>query len=208
MEIRNEVLFRMYFLLFGLVLPFACLVAFKTYSVAIKDGQKWRDLGASQNIKLKNLEAHRGNILSSDGSLLATSIPYFDVYFDPVAPKDLDFNEKIDSLAFVLHHSLGWKKSASQISKQLKNLRKSGKNRRLPIKKKIAYTELNKIKNFPLFHYGQFKGGLIIEQSSKRRMPFNLLAQRTIGYLREGAKPVGIEGSFNNTLKTFFYNKR
>ena len=69
MEIRNEVLFRMYFLLFGLVLPFACLVAFKTYSVAIKDGQKWRDLGASQNIKLKNLEAHRGNILSSDSSL-------------------------------------------------------------------------------------------------------------------------------------------
>jgi cell division protein FtsI (penicillin-binding protein 3) len=201
MEIRNEVLFRMYFLLFGLVLPFACLVAFKTYSVAVKDGQKWRDLGASQNIKLKNLEAHRGNILSSDGSLLATSIPYFDVYFDPVAPKDLDFNEKIDSLAFVLHHSLGWNKSASQISKQLKTLRKSGKNRRFLIKKKIAYTELNKIKNFPLFHYGQFKGGLIIEQSSKRRMPFNLLAQRTIGYLREGAKPVGIEGSFNNTLK-------
>ena len=32
-------------------------------------------------------------------------------------------------------------------------------------------------------------------------MPFNLLAQRTICYLRDGAKPVGIEGSFNNTLK-------
>ena len=201
MEIRNEVLSRMYFLLFGLVLPFACLVAFKTYSVAIKDGQKWRDKGASQNIKLKNLEAHRGNILTSDGSLLATSIPYFDVYFDPVAPGDIDFKEKIDSLAFVLHHSLGWDKSPSQISAQLKNLRKSEKNRRFLIKKKISYTELNKIKNFPLFHYGQFKGGLIIEQSSKRRMPFNLLAQRTIGYLREGAKPVGIEGSFNNTLK-------
>lgn len=201
MEIRNEVLFRMYFLLFGLVLPFACLIAFKTYSVAIKDGQKWRDKGAAQNIKLKNLEAHRGNILTSDGALLATSIPYFDVYFDPVAPKDLDFNEKVDSLAFVLHHDLGWDKSPSQISNQLKNLRKSEKNRRFLIKKKVAYTELNKIKSFPLFHYGQFKGGLIIEQSSKRRMPFNLLAQRTIGYLREGAKPVGIEGSFNNTLK-------
>jgi len=201
MEIRNEVLFRMYFLLFGLVLPFACLVAYKTYTLSIVEGEKWRKKGKEQNIKLKNLEANRGNIYAEDGALLATSIPYFDVYFDPVAPSDTDFNEHIDSLALLLYRDLAWKDKPATVRSKLYGLRKSERNRRIPIKRKIAYTELNRIKNFPLFRLGQFKGGLIIEQSSKRRMPFDLLAQRTIGYLRPGAMPVGIEGSFNNTLK-------
>lgn len=201
MEVKNEVLFRMYFLLFGLVLPFACLVAYKSYFLTIVEGEKWKKLGKEQNIKLKNLEANRGNIYTSDGALLATSIPYFDVFFDPVASAEIDFNQQIDSLSYLLHHSLGWQKSPKSIRAELSQLRKTGKNRRISIKRKISYTELNRIKQFPLFRLGQFKGGIIVEQSSKRRLPFNLLAQRTIGYLREGAMPVGIEGSFNNTLK-------
>jgi len=201
MEIRNEVLFRMYFLLFALVLPFAGVVAYKSYFLTMVEGEKWRKKGKEQNIKLKNLEANRGNIYTADGALLATSIPYFDVYFDPVAPSDIDFNQSVDSLALLLSKSLGWRDKPQSVSNKLKVLRKTKKNRRLLISRKINYTELNKIKNFPLFRLGQFKGGLIVEQSSKRRMPFDLLAQRTVGYLREGSLPVGIEGSFNNTLK-------
>jgi len=201
MEIRNEVLFRMYFLLFALVLPFAGVVAYKSYFLTMVEGEKWRKKGKEQNIKLKNLEANRGNIYTADGALLATSIPYFDVYFDPVAPSDIDFNQSVDSLALLLSKSLGWRDKPQSVSNKLKVLRKTKKNRRLLISRKINYTELNKIKNFPLFRLGQFKGGLIVEQSSKRRMPFDLLAQRTVGYLRDGSLPVGIEGSFNNTLK-------
>jgi cell division protein FtsI (penicillin-binding protein 3) len=201
MEVRNEVLLRMYFLLFGLVLPFACLVAYKSYRLSIVEGEKWRKLGKNQNIKLKNLEANRGNIYTSDGALLATSIPYFDVFFDPVAPSDSDFDDHIDSLALLLAKNRMDGETPLSLGNKLKALRKNSKNRRLPIQRKISYTELNKLKQYPLFRLGQFKGGLIVEQSSKRRMPFNLLAQRTIGYLREGAMPVGIEGSFHNVLK-------
>ena len=48
---------------------------------------------------------------------------------------------------------------------------------------------------------GQFKGGLICERKENREIPFQLLAKRTIGYEREGIKPIGIEGAYNQILK-------
>ena len=52
-----------------------------------------------------------------------------------------------------------------------------------------------------IFKLGQFKGGLICERKENREKPFHLLAKRTIGYEREGIKPIGIEGAYNQILK-------
>jgi cell division protein FtsI (penicillin-binding protein 3) len=41
---------------------------------------------------------------------------------------------------------------------------------------------------------------LIVQRNSERKRPFGIAARRTIGYVREGAVPVGLEGYFNETL--------
>jgi len=201
MEMRNEVLSRMYFLLFAGILPLACLTAYRTYVLAVEEGEKWKGKGQQANVRFKDLEANRGNILAADGSLLATSIPYFDIFFDPVAPEESDFQSKVDSLALLFHHSLGWTEAPKSIAARLRNLRKSKSNRRLPVIRRISFTRLHEIRTFPLFRLGQFSGGFIVEKSSQRRMPFGLLAQRTVGYLRKDARSVGLESSFDAALR-------
>jgi cell division protein FtsI (penicillin-binding protein 3) len=201
MDIKNEVLYRVYFLLFGLILPAAVVIVYRTVQIAVVQGEDWRALGKDNNVKYHEIKADRGNIFSSDGSLLATSIPYFDLYFDPVAPSDRDFANHIDSLAYAWATYIDDTYTPGGLAQYLTQLRLDSTQRRLPVKRKISFAEKKRIENFPLFRLGQFKGGLIAEQRSDRRRPFGLLAQRTVGYVREGAKPVGLEGYFNVYLE-------
>ena len=85
--------------------------------------------------------------------------------------------------------------------KLLKNARDS-KNRYLLIARNLGYNDQVKIKNFPLLNLGSFKGGLIIEQKTKRDYPMGGVAQRTIGYERKDdqgnvTRP-GIDGAFGS----------
>ena len=50
-------------------------------------------------VKNFTIPANKGNVYSSDGSLLATSIPEYTVYFDAVAPSDKNFKENIEGLS-------------------------------------------------------------------------------------------------------------
>ncbi|MBK7964842.1 MAG: hypothetical protein IPK10_05860 [Bacteroidetes bacterium] len=54
-----------------------------------------------------------------------------------------------------------------------------------------------------MFRLGQNKGGLIVDQLSRREKPFKLLASRTVGYKMENdaIESVGIEGAFDNNLR-------
>lgn len=201
MDIKNEVLYRVYFLLFGLVLPAAVVIVYRTVQIAVFQGESWRKMGEENNVRFREIPADRGNIFSSDGSLLSTSIPYFDLYFDPVAPSDRDFANNIDSLAYAWATYIDDTYTPGGLAQYLTQLRLDSTQRRLPVKRKISFAEKKRIENFPLFRLGQFKGGLIAEQRSDRRRPFGLLAQRTVGYVREGAKPVGLEGYFDPYLK-------
>jgi len=61
----------------------------------------------SRTIHIDTIPAMRGNIYSSDGSLLATSLPYYEVAFDPGVAKKKYFDERVDSLATLLAQTFG-----------------------------------------------------------------------------------------------------
>lgn len=75
-------------------------MVWRTINISVVQGEDWRQRGKDNYVRFKAIEADRGNILAMDGSVLSTSIPYFDLYFDPVAPQVKDFNENIDSLSY------------------------------------------------------------------------------------------------------------
>lgn len=201
MNIKNEVLYRVYFLLFGIIAPAAVMLLYRTIQISIIQGEEWRKQGQDNYVRYKEIPAERGNIFSADGSLLATSIPYFDLYFDPVSPSDRDFNLYIDSLSLTWASLIDDTYTVGGLRERLIQLRQDSSNRHVLVKRRVSYAEKRQIEQFPLFRLGQFKGGLITEQRSDRRRPFGMLAQRTIGYVREGAKPVGLEGFFDQNLK-------
>jgi cell division protein FtsI (penicillin-binding protein 3) len=201
MEIKNEILYRIYFLLFGVFIPIAVIMVYRTVVISVAEGERWRQQGENNYVHFKEIPADRGNILALDGSVLSTSIPHFDLYFDPVAPQAKDFNENIDSLSYCLARYVDDSYTPGGLREYFIHARADSSNRHILIKKGATFIEKAKIEKYPLFNKGRFRGGLIVEQRNERRRPFGLLAQRTIGYVRENAKPVGIEGAMDSILR-------
>lgn len=205
LNIKNEVLVRLY-LLAAAVLFVAFVIAGRLYQLSVVQAPRWEAKADSLFLKFVDVHADRGNILADDGSLLATSLPFFDVHFDAKAEGLTDevFYQNVDSLAFMLSTYIDQQYTPGAYRDWLIQLRQSDASTRgiryVPIAKNLSYKKMLMLKDFPLFRLGRFKGGLIVEQNPKRERPFKMLAQRTIGYVREGALPVGLEGSFDNVL--------
>ncbi|MGZ3753891.1 MAG: penicillin-binding protein [Mucilaginibacter sp.] len=197
MSIRTNILLRVY-IAFGLILLFAGAVLVQLYRVQFVQGQKWKAMSKSFSTHYENVEATRGNILSVDGSLLATSVPEYEVRMDMLAGSIADdkvFYEKIDSLAIKLSQ-LYPDKSATEFSRMLRDGRKEG-NRYQLIRRKVTYQELKQMQKFPLIGQGKHRGVLLVIAQNRRIRPFQSLAARTIGYKNENVKnAVGLEGAF------------
>ncbi len=201
MNIRTDILLRVY-LSFGLIVLFAIAVLAKLFHLQYVEGDEWRAMADSLSTRYVDVEAVRGNIYSDDGSLLATSVPEYDLRMDLLAPgieSDDVFYAKVDSLAATL--SAFFKdKSSAQYSRQLKQARKDG-NRYYLLKRDVGHQELKEVKAFPIFNLGKYKGGLIAERKNKRILPFTNLAARTIGYkVPEEDVHVGLEGAYGGYI--------
>ena len=200
MNIRTDILLRVY-IAFGLIVLFAFAVLFKLFHVQYVEGNKWRAMADSLSTRFANVEASRGNIYSIDGSLLATSVPEYEIRMDMLAggiEKDTDFYEKIDSLASKLSSFFG-DKSSRKYSRMLRQARQD-RERYVLLKRHVTHQQLKVIRKFPIFNMGRYKGGLISVQQNKRIMPFGALAARTIGYKNENVQPVGLEGAYGSYI--------
>ncbi|MGZ3820234.1 MAG: penicillin-binding protein [Mucilaginibacter sp.] len=203
MSIRTNILIRVY-LAFGLILVFAGAVMVQLCRVQFVQGKKWKAMSSSLSTQYMNVEAARGNIFASDGSLLATSVPEYELHMDMLAggiADDKVFQDKVDSLAASLSQFFG-DMSVREYSRMLRDARKDGDRYQL-IRRKVTFQELKQIRKFPIFNLGKYKGGLIVIQENKRILPFRSLAARTIGYKNDNAKnaagksvAVGLEGAY------------
>ncbi len=198
-NLKKDILSRVY-LVYAFVTLFALVILGQTFNVQYVQGAEWREKAENLTTGFKNIEAVRGNLYAADGSLLATSVPIYEVRFDAntEALTDDIFYEGIDSLCLQLS-GLFPSKSKQQYKAELIAARKKGSRYHL-IKRNVKYTELKELKEFKIFKRGKFKGGLIYTQQNKRVRPFEILAARTIGYEREGVKPVGLEGAYTKDL--------
>ena len=196
----KSILKRLYFVAGGLVL-FAAAVLFKLVSIQVVDGQKYIALAETRTTKLFTIEPNRGNLYSDDGSLLATSVSKYTIRFDAVTVSDEDFKENVKPLSDALGKLFG--KTSSHYQQVLRKA-KQNKNRYALIARNLDYSDYMAVKDFPLFNKGAFKGGLIIEQKSKREHPLGKIAERSVGYERvdeNGYRTrVGMEGAFSEYL--------
>ncbi|MDQ3141332.1 MAG: transpeptidase family protein [Bacteroidota bacterium] len=201
MSRKKEFLSRVY-IITGIFLLVALTLIGKAFKISILEGDKWRKKAKELYIKLEAVEAERGKILADDGSPLAISLPFFEIRMDTKA-KGLtndNFSRHVDSLARCLNKHFMPDRPVLDIKNWLIKERKES-NRYLLIHKSIDYQQLELLKTFPLFNFGQNKGGLIINRKNRREKPFKILANRTIGLHRENAQSIGMEESFNKYLQ-------
>ena len=165
-----------------------------------------------------SVKPSRGNILSCDGQLMASSIPEYKVYMDFQAGRDDSIHaqkqdsiweEKIDSICEGLSQIFP-SKTADEFKTHLiagkKRVLKNGKEgaRHYPIwPRRIDYNTFCEVRKLPIFKEPIYKGGFHWEEFNARRRPFGSLAQRTIGDMfgaKDSAK-YGLELSFDSILR-------
>lgn len=189
---ERNILNRFYMVVVGLII-FASLVSFKLLNIQIVHGEEYEKIGESRVYKNFVIPANRGNLYDATGSLLATSVPKYDIHFDAITVDQKDFDEQVVALSKSLSAMFG--NSAEYYKNRLIHARKSG-NRYLLIAKNLRYSQYMKLKQFPIFKKGPYKGGLIAEQKTSRELPLGKLAERTVGKGK-----AGLEGAFNEYLK-------
>lgn len=207
MAIKDDITWRT-IIVYTVIVLFGCLIIAKAIMVMTVEGKKWRSK-ATANVPVRpiNIAPNRGDICADDGRILATSVPFYELRFDPLAVNKKVFQEGIDSLARCL--SAFFKDGSKEYYKDKLVRARSGKhpNRYLLINKRLVnHTDLKQIRKFPIFRLGKNKGGFQSVVSNKRLQPHVNLAVRTIGYLNESSDGsaegrVGIEAAFENELK-------
>lgn len=199
-ENNKNIILRIYIVAVVIFLM-ALAIVVKITNIQWVEGDSLRKLAKERSIRNFVIPSNKGNIYSSDGSLLATSIPNYTIRFDAMAPDSKDFHKNIKPLSDSL--AILFKKPSSFFQLELTAAR-TNKNRFFLVARDLSYTEYMRIKSFPLFKLGIYKGGIINDQKTIRKHPIGEIAQRTIGYERitpEGLPDgKGIEWAFRKYL--------
>jgi cell division protein FtsI (penicillin-binding protein 3) len=176
---------------------FALAVLVKLYVVSIRDGAELREAARDRVVQQRTVQASRGNIYSSDGQLLATSMPVYELRWDASLVNQEHFDKSINKTAIGLQLLLP-ERSAWEWLTYLKE-QQSEQKRYALIAKNLSFSMYRRVRELPLFDGGPFEYGLIAEERYTRLMPLGMMAERTIGYWTPDAK-AGLEATFNKVL--------
>lgn len=178
--------------------------------------QYWQDVAdrfVKENVTVK---PNRGNIISSDGKLMASSLPEYKIYMDFMsgekdekrriedqARRDSIIKTNLDSICIGLNKIFP-DKSVAEFKAHLKKGRQAKSRNYQLYPKRISYIQYKEVKRLPVFRLNPYKGGFKGLAFNQRKKPFGSLAARTLGDVyadtAKGAKN-GIELAFDTILK-------
>ncbi|MBO5079498.1 MAG: transpeptidase family protein [Bacteroidaceae bacterium] len=181
-------------------------IVFKAGVIMFAERQYWKDV-ADRFVKEEvPLIPNRGNIISSDGQLMASSLPEYKIYMDFKAGgelKDSLLMLYLDSICDGLHQIFPDKSKAEFKSHILKG-RKKGSRNYLLYPKRVSYIQYKEAKRLPVFNMSKYRGGFHEQAFNRRKKPFGSLAMRTLGDMYSdvtlGAKN-GLELQYDSILK-------
>ena len=164
------------------------------------------------------VKPNRGNILSCDGQLMASSIPEYKMYMDFQAgaedsvgmhKRDSIWEANIDTICYELNQIFPQRSAAEFKANLLEGKKKVQKNGTVGARhwdiwpRRVDYNTFCEVHNLPIFKERTYKGGFHWETYNSRRKPFGTLAQRTIGEMfgaKDSAKN-GLELSLDTLLR-------
>ena len=191
---KNNIMLRYSFIVLLMSLVGIAIVV-KAGFLMFAERNYWSIVAAKEVIENKTLFATRGNILSCDGKLMASSMPEYHIFMDfmsgekkePQRVKDQHRRDsllrtKLDSIAEGLHRIFP-DKSKAYFKTRLRNGRRQKSRHYLIYPKRISYIQYKEVKKLPLFNLGPNRGGLHAEYYNYRKKPFGSLAAQTLGRL-------------------------
>ncbi len=173
------------------------MMAKRDYWMAVADRQK------KDSVSVKPM---RGNILSCDEQLMASSLPEYKLYMDfnalHEAKNDSLWEVKLDSICQGLH-AIFPEKSAASFRRHLEEGRNKQSRHWLLWDRRVDYNTYTEVRMLPVFSMSKYKSGFHTEEFNARQRPYGSLAGRTVGDMY-GAKDTarfGLELSYDSILR-------
>lgn len=223
---KEKVLPRYFIVAVLLTLVGVAVIAKAGYTMTAKRSF-WETVANNQKSDSDSVRPNRGNILSDDGQLLASSIPDYKIFMDFQAggksdtawirKRDSIWHADLDSLCEGLH-----KIFPDWTAEKFKTRLEEGRNKVITNKrtgeqtigarhwavwpKRISYNTYCEVAELPFFNLPTHRGGFHVEKFEARRRPFGSLAERTIGDIRsfEGGRDTarfGLELYYDSLLR-------
>lgn len=172
-----------------------------TYTMTVKHDY-WMEV--SKRIESHNNDLHpeRGNILSDNGELLASTLPEYKLAVDFTVGGEKLWEEKMDSICDGLHEIFP-EKSVKEFKDHLKKGLEDKKRYYLIWPSRVDYETFKKVEQLPIFNMSRFAGGFCPEKNNARKKPFGSLAARTIGDVdhdKDSAR-FGLESMYDKILR-------
>lgn len=216
MAVNKKKIMTRYFIVILLMALVGVFIVAKAGITMFAERQYWQDVAdrfVKENVAVK---PNRGNIISSDGKLMASSLPEYRIYMDFMSGekdekrrikdqerRDSLFKASLDSICIGLNKIFP-DRSVAQFKAHLKKGRQTKSRNYLIYPKRISYIQYKEVKRLPVFSLNRYKGGFKELAYNQRKKPFGSLATRTLGDVyadtAKGAKN-GIELAFDTILK-------
>jgi len=199
MDVKKDIVFRLSVIYITAAI-IAVLIIGRILQLQFFQNKKYEQTAEEAQYKTVKTNPERGDICAFDGKILATSQPFYEIRMD-LASEALNpdtFNRYVGPLADSLAKIFPEKNREEHFSDLM--AARLRKDRFYLIKQEVNYLQYKRLSRFPIYRFGQFKGGFIAIKKSKRILPYGDLAARTIGSLSHG-KYIGIEGYFNAELQ-------
>lgn len=179
---------------------FAIAIITKLVYIQVYQGGRWRKEASLTGLAYRPIKATRGNIYSDDGSLLATSLPFYRVALDPCVVEEAKFQQYIGTLS---EHLANFYKdqSAAAYQQLICDARRANRRYLIINRRWIDHQAKQEMSQWPIFCQGRWLGGVLFEKVERRFRPFRDLAARTIGFVNADEYGAGLEYSFNKALK-------
>jgi len=196
MEIRKAITIRFGVVYFAIAL-FGLVIVGRILLIQNVDTEKWKEIAKDLKSNTTEIWAKRGNICADDGSVLSTSVPYYELRLDMQAPKIIEiFSKESENLVTEMSGFFGF--SATDFRIRLKAAFDK-KNRWFLINpQQVDHNKFQEFKQLKSMSRSRFGSGLIAVTENRRILPHGDLASRTIGVLNKGVFG-GVHGNVGYT---------
>lgn len=204
---RKKMIKRYKIVAYAMVLVGIAILVRVVY-IATVERSYWMDVAELLTKDSVDVKPVRGNILSSDGRLMAGSLSEYRLFVDFKAGgddnevRDSLWDNKIDSLCMGLHEIFP-EFTVAQFKENLEKGRAKGSRHWPVVKRRVNYSVYSEVKKLPIFNTSANAGGFHVEKFNARKRPFGSLAKRTIGDLFGGKDTArfGLELSYDSILR-------
>ena len=202
---KNRNIMQRYFCIVVLMAIVGISIIVKAAVIMFGERNYWKIVSeqyVATNVVVKPM---RGNILSADNQLMASSLPEYKIYMDFVAggkEKDSLLMLHLDEICEGMHKIFP-DKSAAEFKAHIKKGRREKKRNYLLYPNRISYIQYKEVKQLPVFKLSRYKGGFKELAFNQRKKPFGSLAKRTLGdmYPAIDSAKNGLELAFDSILR-------